>query len=347
MIDAREAKKIASNFSNELGFVNRAALEIGEQRNTLEIIPEIGFCHFHHRRDRQTTIYSLAVRKEHQLQGWGRLLFYRVLCSAIENNCDRIVAKCPEELSSNGFYQKLGFKLIKIEPGRKRSLNCWQYNIVLPLLFYCGGGGASRYDAIAHKENWLLGMRSCGRWKARQHMAMIDNHWKNYNHEHHLKIVRQQKPLIATAFDIEQPEQLLTVLKQASELARFCGRVLLIPKCKVPIPRQYWIGFSVPTSYGGTTIECNWFGDRLIHLLGGSPDAQAHYARHLNVVSLDGNYACKIARWGKSCWQGNNGGIKAIDGNYSAFRLSLEKQKKYWHQDWHWSEEPLFKFLNN
>jgi hypothetical protein len=135
------------------------------------------------------------------------------------------------------------------------------------------------------------------------------------------------------------------VIRQATELAQFCGRVMLIPKCKVSIPDRYWLGFSVPTRYGGTKIECNWFGDRPIHLLGGSPDAQAHYAKHLNVVSLDANYAMSLARWGKSCWQGNNGGTREVDGNYAAFELSLREQKQYWHHPVHWSEMPLFKNL--
>lgn len=188
-----------------------------------------------------------------------------------------------------------------------------------------------------------MGMRSCGKWKAHEHMAMVDNEWKHYDHEKHLAAVKQNKPIIATARDIERPDQLTEILAQARELALYCGRVLLIPKCKVLLPMDlpHWLAFSVPTQYGGTTIECDWFGDRPVHLLGGSPDAQAMYAKHMNVISLDANYAMNVARYGKSCWQGCNGGKRVVDGNYNALRLSLSKQYQYWRRSWKWEDEPL------
>jgi len=343
---AAESKRISLKFSAELGFVNRAALEESEAKNALEVIEGVGFAHFHHRRDRQTTIYSLAVLSEHQKQGWGRLLFYRVLCSAVDNGCDRIVAKCPEDLPSNTFYQRLGFTLTRIEDGKKRKLNCWEYRIEIPLLFYCGGGGKSQHDQTAIEENWLTGLRSNGKNKDHQHMAMIDNEWGDaYKHEQHMAMIKRNKPLIATVKDIETIEQLPVALKQAREIAQYCGRVILIPKIKSWLPdNKYWLGYSIPTGHGGTNIECSWFGDRFVHLLGGSPDAQAEFARHLNVVSLDANYAMRLADFGKSAWQGCSGGIKVVEGCYPAMQLSFQKQKEYWHElkSKPWSGDPLF-----
>ena len=95
----------------------------------------------------------------------------------------------------------------------------------------------------------------------------------------------------------------------------------------------------------GTNIKCNWFGDRPIHLLGGSPNAQADYAKHLNVVSLDANYAMNLARHGTATWQGQE--IKQAGGCYQAFELSLAKQKAYWHKEWRWQDEPLFQLLES
>lgn len=346
---AVEAKRIASKFASELGFVNRAALEKSVAKNALEVVEGVGFAHFHHRRDKQTTIYSLAVLSECQKQGWGRLLFYRILCSAIENKCDRIVVKCPEDLFSNTFYQRIGFKLTATEPGKKRKLNIWEYQIDLPLLFYCGGGGQSEHDRTAVEEGWMPGLRSNGKNKDHWHMAMIDNEWGDaYRHEQHLAMVKRNKPLIATVKDIESVEQLPEALKQARELARYCGRIILIPKVKTWLPSKYWLGYSIPTRHGGTKIECDWFGDRFVHLLGGNPDDQGQFAKHLNVISLDANYAMRLADFGKSAWQGCGGGIKVADGCYPAMRVSFQKQKQFWHKDTSlpWANDPLFCITN-
>lgn len=340
---ALTAKAIANQFKSELGFVNLAALKVAEEKRSLEVIPSVGFCNYHHRQDKQTTIYEIAVAKQYQRQGWGRLLFYRVLCAAIERSHSTIVAKCPEDLPSNEFYQHLGFKLAAVEAGRKRQLNRWQYDIKLPLLFYCADGGRNKYSAIAHSSGWRLGVRS-DQTKTPSHCQIIDNHWSRYDHARHLACVQHHKPLIATARDIEYPWQLPEILRQAKELAQYAGRVLLIPKCKVPLPAGYWLAYSTPTKYGRTSIECNWFGERPVHLLGGSPNAQAHYAKHLNVISLDTNYAMRLARHGTACWQGKE--VKKAGGCYEAFQLSLAEQKKYWHREWHCQDEPLFQHLN-
>lgn len=350
-----EAKKIASKFSSELGFVSTAALKESFDKQCLDVIPGVGFAHWHHRRDGQTTIYSLAVLKEAQKQGWGRLLFYRVLCSLIEcrNHFDRsaskfsIVAKCPENLPSNSFYRAMGFDLVATEPGKKRALNVWHYSVELPLLFFCGGGGKSKHDSNAKGEGWRLGLRSNGRNLAHEHMQMVDNEWGDaYKHEQHLECVKRNKPLVATVQDIESIEQLPEALKHARELAKYCGRVLLIPKVKSWLPKC-WLAYSIPTSHGGTLIEPEWFGDRLVHLLGGSPNDQAQYAKVLNVVSLDANYASQLAENGKATWQGVEKKIQHLTGEkgcYPAFKLSAKMQKKYWHSDRleDWANLPLF-----
>jgi len=339
-----EAKAISSKFSSQLGFVNLAALQKAFESQELEVIPDVGFCNFHHRRDGQTTIYEIATTRHGE--GWGRLLFYRVLCSAIERGCNIIVAKCPVDLPSNGFYERLGFELSAIEQGRKRQLNRWVYKIQLPLLFYCGGGGKSKYDEIAKAEGWILGIRSAHKNVSHEHMGMVDNLYENYDHDRHIAEVKKSKPMICTAMDIMTKEQCAIsgvkyqpyhqILEQARELSKYCGRVLLIPKYKVLLPTDfnYWLAYSVPTSYGGTEIEPEWFNatGKPVHLLGGSPNAQARFYGSMNVVSLDANYSMKLAqRFGKSCWQGNSGKPMA-QGTYESLRISLSKQRQYWRE---------------
>jgi len=347
-IDAvAESKAIASKFSSELGFVNSAALQESELKQCVDVLPGVGFAHWHHRRDGQTTIYSLAVLKEHQGQGWGRLLFYRVLCSAIEHRAANkpadkdwrelefsIVAKCPIDLPSNDFYARLGFELESVDPGKKRPLNLWRYRFKLPLLFYCGGGGKSRHDQTAKTEGWRLGLRSNGKNKAHEHMQMVDNEWGDgYDHAQHSRLIKHQKPLIATIRDIESIEQLPEALKHARELAPYCGRVMLIPKVKSWLPDRYWLGYSIPTGHGGTKIEPEWFGDRLVHLLGGNANDQASYSKVLNVVSLDHNAAMQIADYGKAMHQYcSSSGEPVHGGCYEAMRVSFQKQRSYWHE---------------
>ena len=66
-------------------------------------------------------------------------------------------------------------------------------------------------------------------------------------------------------------------------------------------------------------------------LLGGSPTQQRNYAEKLNVVSLDSKQAMLLglAGTGKSIWPGNSG-VKVTEGNYNAFRVSMQKQREFW-----------------
>jgi len=60
------------------------------------------------------------------------------------------------------------------------------------------------------------------------------------------------------------------------------------------------LGFSVPTSHGGTPLNVDLFKGRRVHLLGGSWKAQLEHLAALgdDVVSLDNNYIQKQAQYG-------------------------------------------------
>lgn len=340
------AKAISNQYKQELGFVNSAALAESNLKGCLEVVDKIGFAHFHHCRNGQTTIYSIAVSKDYLGQGWGRLLFYRVLCSAIEKGSNRIVAKCPIDLSSNEYYKKLGFYLSVIEPGKNRQLNRWQYDIKLPLLFYCADGGRNQYSKIALECGWSLGVNS-SETSVNNHCPMIDNDWKKYDHKLHLACVKKHKPLIATARDVEKIEDLPEILKQSRELAKYCGRVLIIPKVKCWLPNYQWLGYSVESTHGFTSVEPEWFGSKLVHLLGGSPIKQVEASKHLNVVSLDGNYAQNVSQNGNVATLFGEFKIQLLGkyGCYEAFEESLKRQKNFWHkieQEVDFQDLPLF-----
>jgi hypothetical protein len=68
-----------------------------------------------------------------------------------------------------------------------------------------------------------------------------------------------------------------------------------VPKCRrltaddmSRIPTHFVLGYSVPSSYGATSLDPKLFR-RPVHLLGGRPDAQRRLARRMPVVSLDCN----------------------------------------------------------
>jgi hypothetical protein len=150
----------------------------------------------------------------------------------------------------------------------------------------------------------------------RHEVAFIDNDYFNYDHATHLAAVRDLHPKYATVRDVMTREQcavdniafyeLDQILEWAEELAQYAENVIVIPKwdCIDRIPEQYVLGYSVPTSHGGTPLPVEAFKGRRVHLLGGSWAAQLAYMAALgdDVVSLDTNYVQRQARMlGAAC----------------------------------------------
>jgi len=117
----------------------------------------------------------------------------------------------------------------------------------------------------------------------------------------------EHRPAMATVLDWEREDQLTEVPDWAEQAAQYVSQVLLVPK--VPggiarLPRRIGgsdvvLAYSVPTRYGGTLLPLRSFEGWPVHLLGGSPQRQMEYRRHLvngaDVVSVDGTYASKMA----------------------------------------------------
>lgn len=123
-----------------------------------------------------------------------------------------------------------------------------------------------------------------------------------------MRALAEHRPEMATVLDWEDESQEGEVMGWAEDAARYCRRVVVIPKVSGTIGRiperigeaEVVLGFSVPTSYGGTAVPTWEFGGRPVHLLGGSPQRQRALAGYLNVVSLDGNMAAQQARRGRA-----------------------------------------------
>jgi hypothetical protein len=85
------------------------------------------------------------------------------------------------------------------------------------------------------------------------------------------------------------------IVDRAFELNGFADQVIIVPKHREflngmdeLIPRQFVLGFSVSTRYGGTELPPSMF-TRPVHLLGGRPDIQRRFGSEMSVVSLDCN----------------------------------------------------------
>lgn len=148
----------------------------------------------------------------------------------------------------------------------------------------------------------------------RHQVAFVDNDYFRYDHAKHVAAVKALRPKYATVRDLMSESQceevgikhfgLRQILDWAEEVSEYAENVIVIPKydCLDKIPDKYVLGYSVPSSHGGTPLPVTAFKGRRVHLLGGSWKAQLAYMSELgdDVVSVDNNQIERIAsRWGQ------------------------------------------------
>lgn len=124
-------KAIADAHRRELGFVNRAVLAVAIDTQEILCLPQ-GFLHFHHRRDKISTLYHLCTDQNQRHQGIGRRLIQAWEEESRKKGITTLRLKCPIDLEANGFYARVGFKRVEIEPGKRRSLVVWEKNLFAP-----------------------------------------------------------------------------------------------------------------------------------------------------------------------------------------------------------------------
>lgn len=97
------------------------ALHEASKRGELLLV-DGGFCHWHLRRDGQLTICEIiATRKGAGAEMLEYLTRMPALC---------IVAKCPADLESNGWYRHQGFTLWSTEYTKTgRAVNVWRMGL--------------------------------------------------------------------------------------------------------------------------------------------------------------------------------------------------------------------------
>lgn len=186
----------------------------------------------------------------------------------------------------------------------------------LDLIYTLQGADATCCLAINAGLRYGIQSRSfslCGnveRFSGRHAVTFIDNEYTKYEHAVHLAVVKQFRPKYATVrdiFTIEQCEEkgieyfsLEQILDWAEELSEHAQNVIVIPKydCIDRIPAKFMLGYSIPTSHGGTPMPVQAFKGRRVHLLGGNWRRQLNYLSELgnDVVSIDNNHCQLIAQ---------------------------------------------------
>ena len=178
----------------------------------------------------------------------------------------------------------------------------------------------------------------------RHEVTFVDNDYFNYDHAVHLEAVKRFTPRYATVRDIMTELQcevagiayhpLSEILEWADELAEHAENVIVIPKydCIDKIPQRFMLGYSVPTSHGGTPLSVDLFRGRRVHLLGGSWSDQLAYLAALgdDVVSLDNNYLLKQAGFASFVYPdgttgslGEDFGLEVNNPRYVALAISF------------------------
>lgn len=132
--DLDQIKKLSDYERDTIGFMTRATYEKAIIDNCIFVacISErvIGFQYYYHRkRDSQTTLYQKTVDEEYRNLGIARLLVQAVIEEARSIGHTKICLKCPEDLPSNEFHKKIGFKFVRQDIGKKRKLNVYELEI--------------------------------------------------------------------------------------------------------------------------------------------------------------------------------------------------------------------------
>lgn len=213
-----------------------------------------------------------------------------------------------------------------------------------PTLIYCADGNAE-FARIAVEAGFMYGAQLPPRGLPFP-PYFADQNWKKPNRERYMAELEKHKPFIASVLDWERLEQLSEVLGWAEDAARFVDVVMIIPKVIGQVSRlprvvggkSVRLGYSIPTKFGGTPVPLAEFVGWPVHLLGGSPKKQRRLSGFLNVVSVDGNYAQKMAVRYNEFWDGSNwcelsdyGGKVRNDAPYEAFSRSCQGIMAMWH----------------
>lgn len=129
-------KSIADIHRLELGFHSRQSFL--DSLNKDEILVAryegdiVGFVRYHHRKDKRTTIYEIAILPKLRGKGVGGMLVGALIEECRLVGSRQIRLSCPVELPANNFYEAMGFirTTRRSQAGKNRPLYEWGYPIL-------------------------------------------------------------------------------------------------------------------------------------------------------------------------------------------------------------------------
>lgn len=301
---AEDAAAVFQEHREELGFVNRAQCEEGDLYTVERDGAVVGAALANHCvRKPQTTLYELAVLPECRREGIGTELIHRL---ARDSPHEKIIAKCPEELPANEFYESGGWERIDREDGKNRALNVWEYRIDgSPDLITTGRPDLT---AVAESYGWLRGSRldDVGRYESLGvRLDFIDLHWEDPDPAALLAATMRHRPeyVVAGDYDGDNYEQ---INDRASQLRDYAENVIIVPHSPGEVdevPEWAVVGYSTPTKYAGTDAPIWEYNGLDVHILGGKISQIREVYGYLanSVVSIDCNSfhrgATAFAKW--------------------------------------------------
>lgn len=223
-------------------------------------------------------------------------------------------------------------------------------------LIYCGIGN-KKLDELAVNVGIHYGMQFPASREPPFPVYFADQNWKNPQREKYVEWVEKYQPKIATVIDIENYSQIDEALSWGEDICSYVKEIVIIPKINGiinEIPRsisgtRVTLGYSVPTTHGGTTVPVEEFSGWNIHLLGGNPQKQLNMYDKMELIgaqvtSVDCNYismkATKFcAVWTRKLIKNRQWmdlkdiiGRKIEDGVYTAFSLSCASFVSAWNE---------------
>lgn len=211
----------------------------------------------------------------------------------------------------------------------------------MPRLILCMAGNR-QYVRLAQRIGYEIGARLPATVYAPLRFA--DQEWKRPNRAAYMAALAQHRPQTASVLDWEYWEQRDEVLNWAEEAAQHVTEaVIIIPKVRGGIAtlpraiggRAVYLGYSVPTSHGATTIGLREFAGWPLHILGGSPRQQMQAAQlhRGEVVQADGNMVNRAAGRGTYWYFGRwkNDGAHVTPTSFALLR-SLIHIRREWDQ---------------
>jgi hypothetical protein len=269
----------------------------------------------------QTTLYDIAVHENYRRDGFARNLIYQI---AQDSPHDKIIAKCPVDLSANQFYQSTGWVQEHTESGKQRELNVYRFDIKQTDVITTG-----RADLVTIAEN--LGVLRGSRLDAIHNhenndytVDFIDLHWEHPDFEKLLQKTKDHQPQYVIAGDYGDANH-AAINDRAEQLREYAQNVIVVPHSTGDMqycPSWCIIGYSTPTDYGGTDIPLWQYQNAMqpIHVLGGTPHEQLQIIDYLglaHIQSVDSNSIHKAATIGAKFWQDAANNWQKIDRDRS------------------------------